>query len=861
MVASSDIPAPTPAQLLTAFGFSVFPVGTDKRPTVPSWEPYRDSPPTLDEVREWTGSDLAIACGPLSGVVVVDTDSPEAEAWADKNLPPTPWVVLTGIKNSANGFRGVHRYYRYPKGQQVTNRASIEVGALRKRVVDGRRVGTGLDIRGQGGYVVAPGSRHSSGVRYSVTNEWQPSDKALLPVYNPSWFESPVRPAPSPAPLSVRVDSTAYERAVKWLDKVEPPYEGERNNKCYSTACSLFDFGLTHGEVWGLISNWNRSSGNPLPEDELQVTVRSAERTRQAPQYPKGTLVSTGRASASPPPVTAPQQKPPQEWGEIKPLRSSTLPAFPLEVFAPWAREYLEALTRAKQTPSDFAGMFFLGALAISSQKRFHVHPNRGWAEPLPLWVLVACSSGSRKSQAFREVMRPLNGWEAYMREEFTRLRKEAKRRARALEAEIENGRRTKTPPPGLSEKEEELDSLIIPPLPRLYTGSATPEALEVKLGEHYGRYAFASAESDILATLMGKYRAGAQPPIEGLLSGWSGEDLKNDYRTREDADILEAHLSMVLATQPGNAVEMYGQEKLGGRGAFGRFLTVLPVTSDGDQWTEDFVPPDIATAYNDNLRRLLPSYDETVDLYLGNAPEPKDLHLQGDAQAAFRDFYNRTQARRKTGGDLQFLDEWSAKVCGQCARIAALLHLSDTPGRVVEKVSLSSVERAIYLVEQYLIPHAKAIFGSPVTDSTNKVWSVLHRLGPEISRQDLQQEVRPLSASSLTSILEALEEHGLLRVEKRPTGRPGRQPVFIVLRPDAPRSLSQGYAGIAGNAGNSKKPDFMGIPEPPDDCREFAGNSPAIQNTAQTAPEPSPISDDDFDPDDPYAGLEVLEW
>lgn len=311
---TEGVPCPTPEQLLTAFGFSLFPVA-DKKPTG-TWTPYQTARAPKETMKRWreSCSDFGIATGPISGVVVVDTDTPEAEAWAEANLPPTPWVVFTGIKDRRTGFRGVHRYYRYPVTGDIGNRASIETDTLTRRVVDGKRVGTGLDVRGQGGYVVAPGSSHPSGVRYEVSNEWEPADKSLLPVYDPAWFDAPARAekkAPAVSREAVRAGDSAYERAQNWLSKKERPYEGERNHVCYSAACSLFDFGLSMSEVLGLMEPWNRSFANPLDDRELAQTIESAEKTRQAPQYPKGTKVGTRGADPK-----EPTEKPREKEGD-----------------------------------------------------------------------------------------------------------------------------------------------------------------------------------------------------------------------------------------------------------------------------------------------------------------------------------------------------------------------------------------------------------------------------------------------------------------------------------------------------------------------------------------------------------------
>lgn len=179
------------------------------------------------------------------------------------------------------------------------------------------------------------------------------------------------------------------------------------------------------------------------------------------------------------------------------------------------------------------------------------------------------------------------------------------------------------------------------------------------------------------------------------------------------------------------------------------------------------------------------------MEAYCSGGVQTRELILSATARKAFAHFYERVEARRDVGGDLQFLDEWSAKLCGQCARIAALLHLADTPGEVHREVSLSAVERSIYLEEEYLIPHAMAVAGGAPTSQLERVWSVLQAKGPTIKRGDLYRACEPLTSEDLTAILEQLTERNLIRIRKGETGRRGgKPPILIEVNPAAPETL-----------------------------------------------------------------------
>ncbi|TJZ99000.1 bifunctional DNA primase/polymerase [Actinacidiphila oryziradicis] len=137
----SQIPNATPESShawtsMVRRGFKLFPVH-GKRPWVKHWKTDCSSDP------EWITQQLArpgvtgygVVLG--SGVLVVDTDTPEAEQWASAVLPAT-FTVRTA--------KGYHRYYRVPfKAKNSSQHTKV-------------RIHDGTDVKADGGYVVGPGS-------------------------------------------------------------------------------------------------------------------------------------------------------------------------------------------------------------------------------------------------------------------------------------------------------------------------------------------------------------------------------------------------------------------------------------------------------------------------------------------------------------------------------------------------------------------------------------------------------------------------------------------------------------------------------------------------------------------------------
>lgn len=145
--------------------FSVIPVGPDKRPLI-SWKEFQTRLPTGAEIDEWfkkwPDAQIGIVTGKISNLTVVDI-----ELGGDASfLPQETKIVRTG-------GGGWHYYFKYCEG-----------------IMNSARIRELVDIRSEGGYVVAPPSSSSKG-EYYVHQEGELLDfpKYLFsnkPSYSPS---------------------------------------------------------------------------------------------------------------------------------------------------------------------------------------------------------------------------------------------------------------------------------------------------------------------------------------------------------------------------------------------------------------------------------------------------------------------------------------------------------------------------------------------------------------------------------------------------------------------------------------------------------------------------------------------------
>lgn len=182
-------------------GWSVIPLRPrDKVPALASWREHQTKHANPVDVERWAvrGCNIGIVTGTISGLLVLDLDSAHAIAEAERR-----GLAQTVIASTA---KGRHHYFRHPGGK-VKNRAGILPG---------------VDIRADGGFVVAPGSIHPSGIRY----QWHASPDEVPLATPPAWLidlmvdPCPVSPSNRPQEahrarsMPMTGDCTAYGRAA-----------------------------------------------------------------------------------------------------------------------------------------------------------------------------------------------------------------------------------------------------------------------------------------------------------------------------------------------------------------------------------------------------------------------------------------------------------------------------------------------------------------------------------------------------------------------------------------------------------------------------------------------------------------------
>jgi len=261
-------------------GFPVFPVERHSKKPLVRWQPYQQRLQTEQEVKNWwerwPEANIGMATGSLSRLVVLDCDSPDALEIFITSFPEARDTA------QAQTGRGRHFYFAWEPG--IRTASAI--------------LGPGIDLRGEGGFIILPPSVHSNGKIYEWLND---SD-----------------PLPLPPPLKQTL--TGYFKHEPGFKSGETPSDrirvGQRNTVLTSLAGSMRQRGMTEQAIEAALHAENRLSCDPpLPEIEVKTIARSVAHYQPSFPSPIGPNVMDGTGI-----VWAKDVPPPSEGDKIESL-------------------------------------------------------------------------------------------------------------------------------------------------------------------------------------------------------------------------------------------------------------------------------------------------------------------------------------------------------------------------------------------------------------------------------------------------------------------------------------------------------------------------------------------------------------
>ena len=234
-------------------GWQVFPVTQNKTP-FPNTHGHKEATDDERKIKElWArfpDANVAIATGRKSGIFVLDVDVKEHKV-GDESLAELEkqFGALPDSVECLTWSGGRQIYFKYPKDTEIYNSQS--------------KIGKDLDIRGEGGYVVAPGS-----IVNGRSYEWEVS-------HHPD--DAPVADAPG-----WLIDKAVEVKKEKYkLPEGDIP-QGAQDGEMFRFACSLkaqnFTPDMVRSALKEALGKCPQDSRKPFEEKDIERWIKSAFR-------------------------------------------------------------------------------------------------------------------------------------------------------------------------------------------------------------------------------------------------------------------------------------------------------------------------------------------------------------------------------------------------------------------------------------------------------------------------------------------------------------------------------------------------------------------------------------------------------
>jgi len=217
-------------------GYYVIPVRRENKKPYIEWKQYQQESPMKDEVEDWwtkwPEANIGVITGKATNLVVIDVD--------DENGRRTMDTLAPGLKPHTISPHGLHFWFKYHEG--MVNRAKIIPG---------------IDVRTDGGYIIAPPGSNGDGGKYR---------KSLVgKVYDEI-----------PQALYKKLKEDKSQSFKKRSASVELFKSGTRDEDLFRLANHLIKGGMDLDTAYDYLIFCARKCDPPFPENELKAKIESA---------------------------------------------------------------------------------------------------------------------------------------------------------------------------------------------------------------------------------------------------------------------------------------------------------------------------------------------------------------------------------------------------------------------------------------------------------------------------------------------------------------------------------------------------------------------------------------------------------
>jgi len=694
------------------------------------------------------------------------------------------------------GGGGLHLFFAYDE--------SLHVRCQQAMLLPGGARLQHIDVRGEGGYVVAPPSSHASGSAY----QWVRDLEHLGPA--PSWLLAIVAGEPTPS-VPVSRDTTEASPPTTRARPVPPPPDAlpadeiERvraalvcipptigyGEWCLNVGGALHDWSRASEQGFQLFHEWSRRAASTVRpngervykgEADCRLHWRSFSTMHRDPKTiaslhklaaayghrPAPVVADVHESNGHPLPiVVAAEDAVP--WREPEPLARNGSEYVQIDIdraFPPalsWLCDFVVEVARLQQVPVEFPALLAIGAAAGACGNVFQVRlTGTGWVEPAAIWTLCAFESGGGKSPVYRAIAAPFHEWETAARADDTEAwrkwqaaiavaraeHERAKRRAQTSWKKAEDSpvHRDEMNGAVADTQARLLEVEAAAPMMRGVVGSDfTTEAMVEFLERHGGRCLILDPEGSVFGhALDASSLVGASPWVKGF----SAEPIQQDRvgRGRLGRFVQRPCLSMAICTQV-SELRMLADDQARQKGFAWRFLpAVFHRALPERALVRGTVPEHLAGRWAAAIQGLL-------ELPIPSSPATVELGIENVArlEAWLQSWLDR--ARLDPAGEAERVVGWGGssapKIHSYALRLAMLFHVLSTPDPASRAPSADVLDAVLGAWMPYLVEAVERTMGLAQDDPDLRVarrvleWIARRGAPPEFSRPAVFRDLR----------------------------------------------------------------------------------------------------------------------
>ena len=627
----------------------------------------------------WPGALVGLPTGRINKIAVADLDKKNGKDW--EVSARKAGLALPDTHTATTPSGGEHRYYRYPANVEKITSASD----LFRHLVGSEK--TGIDTRGDGGYVIAWGDLTPKMIADFA--EWP--TEVFADAMCRDRDAAHARYKEKQAPRREYPASDDLERAEAALRFVPSDNYDVWIKIGMALKTEFGERGRTAWDSWSQTSasfkdanpdkHWRSFNGSGIGIGSLfdlakQGGYRPTNPSQGTESSEKNSQNSHGHENSG----TA--------WDDPEPLVSKIEAwPYPIDAFPVGIRNAIIEASGIIQLPIELAGNCALSALSIASQALADVKRMPTLTGPTSLFLLAVAESGDRKSTCDKWFTTSIKAYQEEQREEFV---PELKMYRAAVKAWKAKGRGIESAIECAAKKSHDTTSLVndlsvhegrepreprVPSLIRV--GDDSSEQLAFSLANKWPSAGIISAEA---GSVFGGHAMGGDKIMRNLSLQnviWDGGSHQVGRRTSECFEVRGARLTIGLQAQESVLREFCGQygSLVRGIGFFARFLFAWPQSIQGERLILGMPPenPPAAQAFNDRLSEVI---NLPVSMDDDGALTPILLDMTEEARAAWVEVYNDIEKELRPLGDLNEIKDVASKAADNVARIAALFHV-----------------------------------------------------------------------------------------------------------------------------------------------------------------------------------------